>query len=178
MQSSLDLHQPERVAIVGSRDWPYPQLVTEYVNRLPVGALVISGGARGADTAAEEAAKAREDLPAPMVHKAAWRRCDGSVDRGAGHKRNATIVVACDRLAAFWWRESPGTGHSVELAQEAGKPVEIWYAERAGIQAWSIKPDTAEFYMEPREWGFQFFRRWDGFWYPVDLNPTEGKAHG
>lgn len=52
-----------RVAIVGSRDFPQPQRVTAFVEKLAVKypcTVVISGGARGVDTLAVTAAKRLE----------------------------------------------------------------------------------------------------------------------
>ena len=49
----------EKVAIVGSRDFPDMVAVTDYVNELPQDTRVISGGARGVDTVAEKAARDR-----------------------------------------------------------------------------------------------------------------------
>lgn len=137
--------EPLHVAIVGSRDFPYPQLVTEYVHRrVPVGSVVISGGARGPDKVAEEAARARADLPEPRIYIAAWRRPDGSLDRAAGMRRNHAVVKAGDRVVAFWYRQSGGTGHTLGLAQGQGKPVEIWYAEKEPPGPWSFMPGTHE----------------------------------
>ncbi len=48
-----------RVAIVGSRECQDRHSVEAYVARLPAGAIVISGGARGVDTWAADAAHAR-----------------------------------------------------------------------------------------------------------------------
>lgn len=50
---------PERVAIVGSRDYPALGEVTAYVESLPAGTVVVSGGTRGVDQTAEKAARAR-----------------------------------------------------------------------------------------------------------------------
>lgn len=111
----------ESVAIIGSREFSRPGLVRAFVAALPPGTCVVSGGARGVDRVAEAAARARDDLPEPLVLLAAWRRPDGSQDLAAGFRRNRLIVSACDRLVAFWDGESPGTGHSIELARAAGK---------------------------------------------------------
>lgn len=112
---------PEVVAIVGSREFSSPGLVRAFVASLPPGTLVVSGGARGVDRWAEEAARARDDLPEPRIFPAAWRRPDGSFDPSAGFRRNRLIVAACDRLVAFWDGQSPGTENSIGQARDAGK---------------------------------------------------------
>jgi hypothetical protein len=70
MTAKLDLdfaHLPATVAIVGSRYFPRLDAVTLFVNSLMPGTLVISGGAKGVDKAAENAAQARENLPRPLI---------------------------------------------------------------------------------------------------------------
>lgn len=111
-----------RVAIVGSRDYPgVPEEIVHYVyNRLDEGDVVISGGARGVDQSAANAAQAR-GLEV-KVYPARW----SEFGKSAGYKRNITIVEDCDRLVAFWDGTSKGTKHSIDLATKAGKPVEIF----------------------------------------------------
>lgn len=111
-----------RVAIVGSRDYPgVPHEVVHYVyHRLTEDDVVVSGGARGVDTSAANAARAR-GLKV-VVHEARW----GEFGRGAGYRRNRTIVEDCDRLVAFWDGSSRGTKHSIDLAHQAGKPTEVF----------------------------------------------------
>ena len=46
----------QRIAIIGSRAFPAPELVERFVAELPVSAVVVSGAARGVDTWAKEAA--------------------------------------------------------------------------------------------------------------------------
>jgi len=111
----------ESVAVVGSREFSRPGLVRAFVASLPPGTRVVSGGARGVDWWAETAARARDDLPKPLVLPARWRRPDGSLDRSAGHRRNRLIVEACDVLYAFWDGSSPGTAGSIELARAVEK---------------------------------------------------------
>ena len=67
MKLDFDL-LPLTIGIVGSRDFPECRHVTKFVERLRPGTLVVSGGARGVDKAAELAAKAREDLPEPKIY--------------------------------------------------------------------------------------------------------------
>jgi hypothetical protein len=110
---------PQRVAIVGSREFLDLQLVRDYVARLHAGCTVVSGGARGVDRAAERSARARG--LAVVVFPADWVR----LGRRAGVVRNREIVDACDFLVAFWDGASPGTRHSLDYAAEVGRPHEI-----------------------------------------------------
>ena len=116
-----------RIAIVGSRDYPRPDLVEAFVARLPKSAVVVSGGARGVDSVAVEAAEAR-GLEA-VVFPADWRRWR----RSAGPRRNAEIVEHADRVVAFWDGASRGTLDTVRRARRAGLPIEIYDAGGAAL---------------------------------------------
>lgn len=109
----------ERIAVVGSRDFRSLELVNKYIAELPPGTTVVSGAARGVDSTAAAAARARglEVVEFP----AQWRL----YGKRAGFKRNALIVEQADRVVAFWNGASRGTAHTIELARRAGKPVEI-----------------------------------------------------
>lgn len=119
----------ERVAIVGSRDYPRLEHVASYVNRLPMNAVIVSGGAKGVDTAAEMAAKARRMKT--VIYPADWDKHG----KAAGFIRNQDIVNACDRLVAFSHNSSRGTAHSIQLARQAGKPVLVFDSTGAMIAA-------------------------------------------
>jgi hypothetical protein len=108
-----------KIAIVGSRDYPHPQHVTDYVNTLPLDTIIVSGGARGVDTWAEQAARRRGMTV--IVFKADWK----TFGKVAGFMRNREIIDAADSVTAFWDLYSPGTKHSISTAREKGKPVVI-----------------------------------------------------
>lgn len=112
-----------RIAIVGSRNWPRPEQVRSVINDLlPDNITVVSGGARGVDTWAEEAARAR-GLKV-VIYPAYWDR----FGRSAGYIRNEDIVANCDEVIAFWDQHSRGTKHTIDIARRDGKPVHIFYA--------------------------------------------------
>jgi hypothetical protein len=108
-----------RLAIVGSRDYPNLDEVRQFVDSLPNNTVVVSGGAGGVDTAAEEAARKRG--LGVIIFPALW----GAYGRGAGFIRNKQIVETADEVVAFWHNNSRGTAHTVGLAEKAGKPVKI-----------------------------------------------------
>ena len=92
-----------KLAVVGSRsmrDWELVYSKIEIFNP----ALIISGGARGADLMAQEWAISR-GVPflifPPNTDRYGMR---------AFHIRNAQIVAACDRLLACWDGKSRGDG--------------------------------------------------------------------
>lgn len=111
--------EPPRIAIVGSREYPDWNQVREYVESLPYLATVISGGARGVDRMAAETARRRGMNV--VEYPADWER----YGKSAGYRRNQTIVDNADRIVAFWDGKSPGTKHTIDIAERAGKPVEV-----------------------------------------------------
>jgi uncharacterized NAD-dependent epimerase/dehydratase family protein len=110
---------PETVAIVGSRDYLHRDWVENYVNALPDGTTVVSGGAPGVDRWAEYAA-AQRGLKV-WVERADWEMYGGA----AGPIRNTALVALADRLVAFWDGKSRGTADTIRKARAAGLPVEV-----------------------------------------------------
>ena len=108
-----------RVAVIGSRDYQHLDVVKMYVNDLAEGVIVVSGGARGVDTAAHEAAKARGLTS--KIYLADW-----SKGKGAGFARNSEIVKNSDLVVAFWDGTSKGTLDTVMKAKVAGVPVIVF----------------------------------------------------
>ena len=80
--------------------------------------LVISGGARGADSMAETWAR-RNGVETQIFLP------DHKKYRHPYHHRNRLIAEACDRLVAFWDGRSTGTKYTIDYARRIGKPVEI-----------------------------------------------------
>jgi hypothetical protein len=111
-----------KLAIVGSRKCGFGarryREIMEVVSAMGPDE-VISGGAFGIDSIAEEVARA---LDIKMtVFRADWEKHG----KKAGILRNKQIVDACDELHAWWDSKSKGTAHSIELARKAGKPVTV-----------------------------------------------------
>jgi predicted Rossmann fold nucleotide-binding protein DprA/Smf involved in DNA uptake len=116
----LSIRTGMKVAIIGSRNYAKLHLVQKMVEVLPPGCILISGGARGVDTIAEEAARSRGLTV--QVFPAEWRK----YGRGAGIRRNRDIIAHADVVLAFWNGISPGTEHSIQLAKSLGKPVQVF----------------------------------------------------
>lgn len=107
------------VAIVGSRDYSNLEAVRAYVQSLPKDTVIVSGGARGVDSVAEQ--EARKCGLKVLIFPAEWEK----YGKSAGYRRNVDIVTAADQVVAFWDGESRGTQHSINLARAQGKPLEI-----------------------------------------------------
>lgn len=143
-----------RVAIVGSRDYPVLKEVGRYVGRIASkypDALIVSGGARGVDLAAEGAAE-YYDLRVKSFRPFESARGDFGIsiyenydsddpfecipDRfdsygKAAYFRNGLIVENAAIVVAFT-TGSRGTQHTIDLARAAGKPTFV-YNERGEV---------------------------------------------
>lgn len=119
-----DFDRPMRVAVVGSRGYADLDEVRSYVRSLPEGTTIVSGGARGVDAIAEEAAGQRGH--AVESYRPDYAKHGGKV---APIMRNKTIAEKCDRMVAFYDGNSRGTAHAIECATKLGKPVEIRKAQ-------------------------------------------------
>lgn len=112
----------KRVAVVGSRDFPNLDWVTYFVLDQPKDATVITGGARGVDRAAEDAARRRGcNL---LVIDADWE----THGKAAGYRRNVQIVEEAECVVAFWDGKSKGTKHTIDLALKHHKRLEVIFA--------------------------------------------------
>lgn len=127
--------------IVGSRGYSPLTDAQAFVSNLPPGSVVVSGGARGVDQAAEEAARERGFTVRswrPIKVDGVWRvqvlTTSGRGGRGvellertfpnfpsAAHWRNGKIVKSSDRVRAFWDGRSTGTADTMKKARKADK---------------------------------------------------------
>jgi hypothetical protein len=114
----------KKVAVIGSRSLTDKTLVYDFLdrNRDKI-KMIVSGGAKGADTLAQEWAKER-GFPV-LVFYPQWYDADGEFNRGAGFKRNYHIIDECDIVLAFWDGVSKGTANSLEVAKQLNKKVKI-----------------------------------------------------
>jgi len=105
-----------RVAVVGSRDLKVKDLGAY----LPEGTTeIISGGARGIDTFAKDYARVHG------MKLTEFRPDYGRYKKAAPLIRNRAIVEAADWVLALWDGQSHGTMHTINLARQLGKPVEV-----------------------------------------------------
>ena len=130
----------ERVAIVGSRDWPSEMLpivraaIRAYVLELPKDSVVVSGDARGVDTWAKDAAD-----EAGLGYSGWPPRYDLYPAKIAPIIRNKDIVRDCDRLVAFQFRKSSGTQDAVDYAKSLGKGVRTFSEDE--LRAREVRED-------------------------------------
>lgn len=81
--------------------------------------LIISGGANGVDTLAEQYADKKR------LSKLILRPRYDLYRQAAPLKRNNKMVDICDKVLIFWDGVSKGTKHTIDYANKVGKPVEI-----------------------------------------------------
>ena len=110
------------VAIVGGRDFANQLLFDETLERFVVDygmpSVVISGGAKGADTMAEKWAKKMKI--SMLIIKPTWRDDHGKYDKAAGIKRNTQIIAQSTHVIAFP-TGGKGTEDSIKKAKKMNK---------------------------------------------------------
>ena len=110
-----------RLAVVGGRDFDDYDLMCDILNDYKDHGIdiIISGGAKGADSLAERYAVDNDiDI---MVLEADWE----SHGRSAGPIRNQEIIEQSTDVVAFWNGKSRGTKHSIGLAKKKGCPCAV-----------------------------------------------------
>ncbi len=112
-----------RVGVVGSRDFKDYSQMESVLSEIEI-SLIVSGGARGADSLAE--LYASENSIPFTVYIARWELHG----KAAGVIRNRLIVDNADMVVAFWDGVSPGTKHTIEYARSVGKKVIIVEARK------------------------------------------------
>ena len=106
-----------KVIIAGSRGFSNYKLLKEKCNeylrekRKEYNIIIISGGARGADTLGEK--YAQDEGFSLEVFPANWNK----FGKSAGFKRNEQMAEVADALIAFWDGKSHGTKHMIEIME-------------------------------------------------------------
>lgn len=111
-----------KLAVIGSREYPNMDLVTEFVLALASKEklVIVSGGARGVDLAAETAAKSAG--VETDIYPADW----DNLGKKAGYVRNTAMSKVVDRCVAFWDLKSRGSKHMINECLKRGVPVTIF----------------------------------------------------
>jgi phosphoribosylpyrophosphate synthetase len=113
-----------KIAIVGSREYPQLQMVEWFIRDLPNGVVIVSGGAKGVDIAAQEYAE-RRGLQTE-IYKPILDGCNTRLEYTQRYyDRNQKIVDNSDLVVAFTEKDSGGTWDTIKRARKNGKPVKI-----------------------------------------------------
>lgn len=110
------------IAIIGSRTFSNYELLSVIIknflseNNIKVNSI-ISGGAKGADSLAEQFAL--ENNLEMIIFKPDWKK----FGKKAGIIRNTIIIDNSDTVFAFWDGKSSGTKDAINKAEKLGKKV-------------------------------------------------------
>ena len=108
-----------RVCISGCRTGCDYDIVRNALQTIPLGSIVVHGGAKGVDSIADELAK---DMGFEVeVWEADWKR----YGKSAGPIRNREMIETCDMVIAFWDGSSRGTKNAISIANKNGLDVEV-----------------------------------------------------
>ena len=115
------------IGIIGSREFYEMSVLNKIMDSLikkymlnEFDLYICSGGARGADTLAQNYAK--ENGLSIIIYYPDWK----TYGKEAGFRRNALIASQSDLIIALWDGQSKGTMHTVALAEELNKKVIIY----------------------------------------------------
>lgn len=111
-----------RVAVIGSRTFKNKEKLFEELERFHLEksiSLIISGGALGADSLAQEWAESNNIKT--QIFLPDWKK----LGKSAGVIRNKYIIDSCEYCIAFWDGISKGTLHSINLAKARKIPIKI-----------------------------------------------------
>lgn len=107
----------KRIAIIGSRNFKEKEAIARFMRTLK-NVEIVSGGAAGVDSFAEEIAK---ELGLPV--KIFRPRFYLGYDVNAYHKRNRKIAEYADEVHIFWHKPTPGSSSTMRHAALLKKPV-------------------------------------------------------
>lgn len=135
-----------KVAVFGSREWPETLDVQLYLaQRWNPNVTIVSGGARGVDSMAENVwLKMGGSVLSfrPKKRDDSWliEHCELGAEprifvdprdptfedfKSAAFYRNMLIAEAADRGVAFWHKSSRGTGHTIGCFETLEKPCSL-----------------------------------------------------
>ena len=115
----------KRVVIAGCRDFTDYKQAKEYIDfcisniRQEYRIIIVSGGAKGADTLGEQYAK-KNGFEIER-YLADW----DTYGKSAGPRRNKIMAEVSDYVICFWDGKSRGTKSMIEYARQFNKPLKI-----------------------------------------------------
>jgi hypothetical protein len=107
-----------KAAVIGSRSFDDYQFMKDSLSKIEI-TKIVSGGASGADTLAEQYAK--ENNISIIIFLPNWK----AFGKAAGFVRNLRIITEADIIIAFWDGSSKGTKNSIDTANKLNKEVII-----------------------------------------------------
>jgi hypothetical protein len=107
-----------KVAVIGSRDFNDYEEVKQTLSTIKI-TLLVSGGAKGADSLGERYAK--EHNIETKIFLPDWEK----YGKKAGFLRNTDIINEAELIIAFWDGQSKGTKDSIDKAFKSEKKILI-----------------------------------------------------
>lgn len=107
-----------KVAVIGSRTFDNYDEVKNTLSTLKI-SLLVSGGAKGADSLGERYAK-ENNIETKIFHPD-WDK----YGKRAGFLRNSDIINEAELIVAFWDGQSKGTKDSIDKALKSDKKLLI-----------------------------------------------------
>lgn len=104
-----------KVGVIGSRNFNDYNLLKSVLDDLDI-SVIISGGAKGADSLAE--LWASDNNVKTEIYKPNW-----SLGRRAAAIRNIEIVKNSELIVAFWDGKSSGTKMTLDIAKSKNKKI-------------------------------------------------------
>ena len=108
-----------KIGVVGSRNFDDYKKLEKELNKIEGITVIVSGGAKGADTLAREFAEKND------IKLTEFKPDYEQYGRGAPIRRNKKIVEYSDQIIAFWDGESRGTKNTIDIAEKQDKPITI-----------------------------------------------------
>lgn len=113
-----------KLAVIGSRTFNDYELLKNRLDEIhketPI-TLIVSGGAKGADSFGEKWAK--ENNIDVKIFLPDWNL----YGKSAGFVRNKDIILGSERVLSCWDKKSEGTLHSINVANLHQIPCEVIY---------------------------------------------------
>lgn len=111
-----------KIAVIGSRKFNNYEFLCSILNKYKENIfLLVSGGAKGADSLGEK--WANENNIKTLIIKPNWEK----FGRSAGFIRNKDIVDESDMVIAFWNGKSKGSKNTIDYATKQGKLGELHF---------------------------------------------------
>lgn len=110
-----------KLGVVGGREFDDYDMLKSALNKFKQIDLIVSGGAKGADSLGEQYAD--DNGINKLIHYPDWQE-HGKL---AGFVRNTDIVRDSDLIIAFWNKESKGTKDTIDKCHKMGKLILVVY---------------------------------------------------
>lgn len=119
------------LALIGSREYnnyeQFKTIISKTLDKWNVKitdvSLVVSGGAKGADSLAD--LWATENKKVMKIFLPDWKK----FGKAAGIIRNKDIIDECTHVIAFPSKKGKGTQNSIKRAKEANKIMEVYFID-------------------------------------------------